>query len=217
MLGDDVLTPSPLQDDVYNPYYALIGQRLAIDSHGEQFTMQYALWDFMRSIGEKSVAGRSKMQADAGDDGLDDGENVSDKKIAHVARTYAWWIARGALSLNVLKSVDFTALKRRGNLFLQLLITNVLLSTQTTSPTLTSFTKGKGAEGDRKALEACVTRGTAGNIPLAQGLLFFITKELTSRDIQRINGKSAKTATARVEWAAGLACNVLQATASQGA
>ncbi len=202
-------------DEAYNPFFALIGQQLAMDSHSAKFTMQYALWDFMRSIGETSVAGRSKadLSEDTYDE-FDDERAVSDKKLAHVARAYAWWIAQDVLSFNVLKSVDFTTLKSRGTLFLQLLLANTLLYTQSSSPTLDAFPKFVESSADRKALEDCLVRGTAGNVDLARGLLFFTRKELQDQQLTRIMGKNAPKPVARcLKWAIGFMNKFLESAA----
>ncbi|KDN38929.1 hypothetical protein K437DRAFT_228310 [Tilletiaria anomala UBC 951] len=207
-------------DEVYNPYYALIGWRLATDSHSTRFTMQYALWDFLRSIGESGVAGRSRAEAAAEHGADEDGEDVSERKLAHVARAYAWWIAKEALSLNILKTVDFTSLKPKGTLFLQLLLVNVFLSTQSAAPSLVTFVKSKDANsqpgaGDRKSLETCLLKGTAGNPDLARGLLYFLRKDLGKRDVKRILGKSAaKAASLRLTWALEVAEEILEVGAS---
>ena len=91
------------KDKVYNPYFSLIGLQLADQSHATRFTMQYALWDFLRSIGETTATGRKRAELMEEDEDDFDGTEVSETKLAHVARCYAWWIAKGVLSLNVLK------------------------------------------------------------------------------------------------------------------
>lgn len=99
-------------DAAYNPYFALIGFQLAGPHVGDparavRFTMQYALWDFMRAtLGQTGVAGKSRAEdqvAEDEEDRLEGNEDVDEKRIANVARSYAWWIAKGALTLNVLK------------------------------------------------------------------------------------------------------------------
>lgn len=95
----------------FNPYYALVGQQLAVDDGGAKFTMQYCLWDFLRSLGQKECGGKS-FSVDDNDDGdeedghgFDQGERSeqSATKVQNVARAYAWWLAKGSLSLYALK------------------------------------------------------------------------------------------------------------------
>lgn len=90
---------------MYNPYYTLVAARLCAKSHSFQITLQYILWDFVRSdLGEQSVGGQElvKNLADQADAGAD-GTKVSPRKLAHTAKFYAWCIAKNALSLAVLK------------------------------------------------------------------------------------------------------------------
>lgn len=103
------------REEVYNPFYSLVGVELAKRDAGVKVTMQFCLWDYLRSIGEKKVGGRSVIanQDDEDDDeGAfgDDGEEeegrkgeLARQKMWHLARCYGWWIAKGALGLNVLR------------------------------------------------------------------------------------------------------------------
>lgn len=97
------------QEKAYNPFYTLVVARLLSESstqaqHSYQITLQYALWDFFRSLGEEEVGGAS--MAGAGGATLDSAE-VAQRKSAHYARAYAWWCAKSGLSLNILK-VSYT-------------------------------------------------------------------------------------------------------------
>jgi len=51
-----------LQEATYNPYYSLIGAQLSADSTGTRITMQFCLWDFLRTLGERQVGGRSIVE-----------------------------------------------------------------------------------------------------------------------------------------------------------
>jgi hypothetical protein len=93
-----------LQEKAYNPFYTLVVSRLLNESptqatHSYQITLQYALWDFFRSLGEDEVGGASM----AGSGGTTDRPDVVQKKSNHLARAYAWWCAKSSLSLNILK------------------------------------------------------------------------------------------------------------------
>lgn len=92
------------QEKAYNPFYTLVVSRLLSQSstqstHSYQITLQYALWDFFRSLGEEEVGGASM----AGSGGATDTPDVAQKKSSHLARAYAWWCAKSGLSLNILK------------------------------------------------------------------------------------------------------------------
>jgi nucleolar MIF4G domain-containing protein 1 len=88
----------------------MIGQKLASESRSIQITMQFLLWDFFRELGEKEVAGQEMLknlhhnQDDTQPDYNDrDGSAVDLNKLHHFAWAYAWWIAKGALPITVLK------------------------------------------------------------------------------------------------------------------
>ena len=78
-------------------------------AHSYAVTLQYRLWDLFRDLGETDVGGTKKLEsADAGDGG----NKVGKRKADNLARAYGWWIAKGVLSITVLKvrepSVDTT-------------------------------------------------------------------------------------------------------------
>lgn len=78
-------------------------QRLIASSpktaHSYQITLQYALWDLLRDMGETSVGGTERLAA--GSEAT--GEPVSSRKSRNTARAYGWWLAKGTLSLTILK------------------------------------------------------------------------------------------------------------------
>ncbi|PWN42541.1 hypothetical protein IE81DRAFT_323301 [Ceraceosorus guamensis] len=215
----------------YNPYYVLIGVQLAADSPGTRVTMQYCLWDFLRSLGEKHVGGKTIVDGAASDSEDEDGDVSSNampaRKMAHLARAYGWWIAKGALTLNVLKTVGFATLKPRGARFLQLLLAHVLLSTQVPSPLQTlriksapslslSKTKSLGA-GDQQALEEVLVSGTVGNQDLSKGLLYFIDAHVAKKnEIAQLvgRGEEVEGTRTRLLWAAATAKEVLSVGAT---
>ncbi|CEH15949.1 Protein involved in high osmolarity signaling pathway [Ceraceosorus bombacis] len=213
----------------YNPYYVLIGVQLATDSPGTRVTMQYCLWDFLRSLGEKHVGGKTIVDRDASESEDEDDDVSSNamraRKMAHLARAYGWWIAKGALGLNVLKTVSFATLKPRGARFLQLLLAHVLLSTQVSSPLQTlriksapslSKTKSLGA-GDGQALEEVLVSGTVGNQDLSKGLLYFIDAHVAKKnEIAQLvgRGEEVEGTRTRLFWAASTAKEVLSVGAT---
>ncbi|PWN19042.1 hypothetical protein BCV69DRAFT_300822 [Microstroma glucosiphilum] len=153
------------REEVYNPFYSLVGVELAKRDAGVKVTMQFCLWDYLRSIGEKRVGGRSVIanqdEDDEDDEGAfgDEGEGgeeegrkgeLARQKMWHLARCYGWWIAKGALGLNVLRTISFSTLKPRSTHFLHLLMVHLLLSTQTNSPSLT-LPRRKTKSSDRRS------------------------------------------------------------------
>jgi len=127
----------------YNPYYTMIGQKLASESRSIQITMQYLLWDFFRDLGEKEVGGQEMLKSlnfDQDDIEQDyHGPNCNSvdlKKLHHFAWAYGWWIAKGSLPITVLKPLPFGSLKQKTQEFLAILISLIFLSVHSSSPTL---------------------------------------------------------------------------------
>lgn len=210
----------------FNPYYALVGQQLAIDDGGAKFTMQYCLWDFLRSLGQKECGGKSfSVDDDEEGDGFDDdGQEQSSTKVENVARAYAWWFAKGSISLYVLKPIDFTALKPKSTTFLQLLFIHLLLSVQSTSPALTlslsrlaearardEEEEVKGTTDQRAALESLFVRGLATNTVLTRGLALFVQQNVAGKALKMARDKlgADKVSVARLKWALGIVKQVL--------
>ncbi|PWN89205.1 hypothetical protein FA10DRAFT_253280 [Acaromyces ingoldii] len=210
----------------FNPYYALVGQQLAIDDGGAKFTMQYCLWDFLRSLGQKECGGKSfSVDDDEEGDGFDhDGQEQSSTKVENVARAYAWWFAKGSISLYVLKPIDFTALKPKSTTFLQLLFIHLLLSVQSTSPALTlslsrladarardEEAEVKGTPDQRAALESLFVRGLATNTVLTRGLALFVQQNVAGKAPKMARDRlgADKVSVARLKWALGIVKQVL--------
>ncbi|PWN50245.1 ARM repeat-containing protein [Violaceomyces palustris] len=208
-------------EKVYNPYYVLIGQQVCKDSHGMKVTLQYCLWDFLREIGEKEVGGRS--MASRLDDGANEGEDSDEddqddevkarktnpRRIANLARAYGWWMAKGSITLNALKTINFTEVRSRGVTFLQLMIVNTILSTQTNSPVAQTLKPPKGSSGDEgsssgqlKPLESVLLKGTSGNQELCKGLLLFCQRYLDRNHLKSLVGKErgVEFTLTRLEW-----------------
>lgn len=215
------------QERTYNPYYVLVGQHLAQDQPGMRVTMQFVLWDYFRDIGEKRVGGES-MQG--GEDAEADDEDAEDtsaavlsdvhrmRKLIHVARAYAYWFARGGLSLSALKTVDFTSLHAAGTMFLQHVLLQVLLLSQTKSPILTPRVHTALAKpptkAQREGLEQLLVKGTVGQPHLAQGLLVFFKMHLQREDMATLLGDTDPAVLDRLCWAADVAHETLSVGAT---
>lgn len=201
----------------YNPYYVLIGQALAEDHPGMRITLQYVLWDYFREIGEKHVGGET-MAAQLDEEALPDaGESRSSHKLAHLARAYGTWIGHGALSLIILRPVDFVSLQANGVRFLQQLFVYTLLATQTKAPMLTDAVRSRLAQpaskADRSAVERVLVKGTVGQPTLAQGLLVFLRQHLRKRDVAAVLG-AEEPVLPRVQWAVKVALETVNVGAT---
>lgn len=232
------------REQVYNPYYCLVGWKLGCDDTSTRITMQFALWDYLREIGEKSVGGRSVVR-DAESDGQDaefddpdesrDAASTSTTRLWHMSRCYGWWIAKGALSLSVLRTIDFASLRSAKAInFLRLLFLHMLLSCQTQNPLLRfkSHVGDSDAAVQRQhqvAIERLFLRGTKGLADLTRGLHFFFATQLKEGDVQELIGvDGARNGSAnthggtsalesRASWACTLAEGILSKAATSAA
>jgi nucleolar MIF4G domain-containing protein 1 len=161
---------------VYNPYYTLVGQRLSQHDHSFKITFQYALWDFLREMGATDVGGMEKVR-DGQVVGLEDGVDASGKKvplrrIVNLSKMYGFLITSQDLSLVMLKTVTFTSLQEQPTTFFQLLLTNVILSSQPQLQLQEGTSKEK-PKYNAQALADIFIRA-AVNPTLAQGIIFFL-------------------------------------------
>ncbi|KAF9205931.1 suppressor of glycerol defect [Haplosporangium sp. Z 27] len=170
-------------ETVYNPYYTLVGQRLCQHDHSFKITYQYSLWDLLREMGATDVGGMEKVK-DGQVIGLDDGVDGSGKKvplrrIVNLSKMYGFLIHSQDLSLVMLKTVTFTSLPEQPTLFFQLLMTNIILSSQSHIHSPLQQNQAQKEESKEKpkykaqALADIFIRA-AVNPTLAQGIIFFL-------------------------------------------
>jgi nucleolar MIF4G domain-containing protein 1 len=75
-------------EEIYNPYYAFIATKFCQSSHGFKITLQYALWDALRSFDEVTD---------------DDDEAALIRRISHLSKFYSGLVGDSHLSLTILK------------------------------------------------------------------------------------------------------------------
>ncbi|KAF9306272.1 suppressor of glycerol defect [Mortierella antarctica] len=165
---------------VHNPYYTLVGQRLCQHDHSFKITFQYSLWDLLREMGATDVGGMEKVK-DGQVIGLDDGQGgkkVALRRIVNLSKMYAFLITSHDLSLVMLKTVTFTSLPTQPTLFFQLLMTNIILSSQPQIHSPLQNQKEKEAPREKPKLNgqalADIFIRAAVNPTLAQGIIFFL-------------------------------------------
>ena len=208
-------------EPTFNPYYVLIGQQLAQEHPGMRVTLQYVLWDYFRDLGESRVGGAHVVQDEESDvdESLVD-DPVRLRKLVHLARAYGYWVATDSLSLSVLKPVDFTTLHGPATLFLQHLLLQLLLVTQTQAPMLTPRLRMRlvraPAPRDRERLERLVVKGTMGHPGLAQGLLVFLRLHMADAQLERLLGGEDAAVLTRLVWAVRTATETLSVGATAG-
>ncbi|KAH8994909.1 armadillo-type protein [Lactarius akahatsu] len=172
----------------YNPYYAFVGQHLCRTSHSYKITLQFCLWDFLRGIGESSVGG-----AECGEDDFEV-KDISSTKANNVANAYAWWVAKGCVTLSVFKPVDFTILKPRTRDFLSYFFRQLFANSQSSIPTLQSDVP---PTRNKASLEEIFVKAARIQV-LAMGLVYFLTEMKKGSEEEFIR------------WAIGVAIDALR-------
>ncbi|KIP05858.1 hypothetical protein PHLGIDRAFT_107708 [Phlebiopsis gigantea 11061_1 CR5-6] len=162
-------------EKAFNPYYAFVVQQLCRNSHSYKVTLQFCLWDFLRDLGETTVGGAEVLK-NLKDDGPVVGfdlTKISETRKRNVARAYAWWLAKDCCTLAILKPVDFTVLKITTQRFFQELFTHLLISTQLSTPMLTSDPKDYPSTRNRGSIEEVFIKATRIQA-LGLGLVYFL-------------------------------------------
>lgn len=103
----------------------LVSKRLCEADHSFKVTFQYCLWDFLRECGESEVGGLERSAAEA--PLVDANKNVRLSKLMNMAKFYASLVAESALTLAVLKSINFMSVQRNARIFLEIFFANLLL------------------------------------------------------------------------------------------
>ncbi|EJD49082.1 hypothetical protein AURDEDRAFT_85439 [Auricularia subglabra TFB-10046 SS5] len=188
----------------YNPFWALVV--LKTTSPAQRITLQFALWDFLRGMGEARVGGAEVVKnADAHSDAFGgDAGKIGGTQLENVARAYGWWIAKGACSITALKPLEFELLKPQTRRFVTRLLVHLFISTQVTSPAAPI------AKATRKREEIERALLFAARVPtLQQGLLYF----LNSAFKKPLDGPEGQL----VQWAVDVAKDTLTAGVDIGA
>jgi nucleolar MIF4G domain-containing protein 1 len=101
--GSQISISLTSQEKSYNPYYTFVGQNLCQTSHSYKITLQFCLWDFLRGIGESSVGGAEVLKNMKGSEDSFEVKDISSTKMNNIANAYAWWVAKGCVTLSVFK------------------------------------------------------------------------------------------------------------------
>ncbi|KAF5367452.1 hypothetical protein D9758_003658 [Tetrapyrgos nigripes] len=180
-------------EKAYNPYYTLVCQHLCGLSHSYKITLQYCLWDFLRSLGESNVGGVEvikNLKDGGGDEGFDV-KSISSTRMRNVAKAYAWWIAKDCITLAVLKPVDFMLLKPQTQTFLRHLFIQLFLSSQSPTPLIAKQVTTR----NRAAVEEIFIKGSRIQ-SLSMGLVFFLSKNFSEEHMEGLEETTVKL----VKW-----------------
>ncbi|KIM20855.1 hypothetical protein M408DRAFT_81406 [Serendipita vermifera MAFF 305830] len=200
-------------EKAYNPYYALVGQRLLSASHAHRITTRFTLWDFLRSIGETGIGHKG------GDDGFETPAGPSTSRTRNMAKFYGWLIARGSLSIFALRPINFTLLQPNTLGFLDTLFYDIFVNSQGPTPILSrtglatlwqrgdTSIIGKAKYDKGQIVETFMPAIRDGD--LAKGLIVYLSKF-----IKRKVGQGEEGERRFFVWAVDVAKEVLEMSSS---
>lgn len=139
-------------EETYNPYYTLVLNNLCANSYDHRFTLQYALWDLLRELGDGAV---------------------TESRVANTGKSIAFLIARGSVDLTILKAIEFTELGKPTRRFLDTLLRTLVIATQTPSPLLKLPKAFKIEDMDVEVVEETFDRALS-NPELSGGLAWVL-------------------------------------------
>ncbi|KAK6905960.1 hypothetical protein I203_106795 [Kwoniella mangroviensis CBS 8507] len=151
-------------EQTYNPYYTLILSNLCSNSYDHRFTLQYALWDFIREL-ESGSGESTKLK-----------KQKQKQRQENIAKAIGYVVGRGGLDLTVFKAIDFTLLSTPLLGFLVTFLIHMFLSVHTVSPIFTlpkSF--DSKSEFDEETVEEKFEK-TLSNTELAGGWLYVLER-----------------------------------------
>ncbi|OAX80712.1 hypothetical protein ACJ72_04951 [Emergomyces africanus] len=200
-----------MEEEAHNPYYTLIARKLCGERRMKMAFM-FSLWDVFKRMGEKGDLDEEDLDADAGD--VDDGDSsVKSKAIVNLAKMFGTLVADGALTLGILKVLDFAYLQPKTRTFVELLLVTVMLQTQQKRARLLhkkeremseSKKGGDDVEFDEQAL-ADVFMRTRETPQIVPRLIYFIRKVVAKTDI--VPSKREKKI---VQWGSKVALDTLK-------
>ncbi|KAF3422572.1 hypothetical protein E2986_02446 [Frieseomelitta varia] len=93
-----------LQENKFNPYYAVLAQKLCEYNRKYQLTIQYNLWDKLKTL-----------------------ETYENKQLSNLAQFLIYLFIEKCLTISILKVIHFTELERLTTKFLEQIILGILL------------------------------------------------------------------------------------------
>jgi len=133
-----------------------------------------------------------------------DVKSISKTRIQHVAKAYAWWIAKDCASLMILKPVDFTRLKIQTRDFFKDLFIQIFVNSQRSTPVSNPNVKDLVFTRNRNAIEEIFIKVSPVE-SLAMGLVFFLLESFPEEQFKSDDGFSRF-----LQWAVGVAKDTLR-------
>ncbi|EQL29902.1 hypothetical protein BDFG_07586 [Blastomyces dermatitidis ATCC 26199] len=197
-----------MEEEAHNPYYTLIARKLCGERRMKMAFM-FSLWDVFKRMGEKGDMDEEDFDADI-DENSDNA--VTSKAIVNLAKMFGSMVADGALTLGILKVLDFAYLQPKTKTFVELLLVTVMVQTQQkrlrklrrNEQAPSGSKEADGEEFDEKAL-ADVFMRTRETPQIVPRLIYFIRKVVAKTDI--VASKKEKRI---VKWASNIALDTLK-------
>ncbi|RHZ54829.1 hypothetical protein CDV55_104942 [Aspergillus turcosus] len=210
-----VLTHCAMEEEAYNPYYTLIARRLCGElGRRMKVSFMYTLWNGFKRMGESGDMDEDDEDTGFGDDN-DERNQLSMKAAVNLAKMYGSLIADGALTLSVLKTLNFAYLQPKTKAFLEILIITVIQQSQKSKRG--GKKKGKQADQDEEAernekpLMEIFLR-TQDTPQVVKGLIYFIRKVVSKTDIVESEREQKL-----VRWGCRVAVDALKVVANEDA
>ncbi|KAL2000858.1 hypothetical protein VTN02DRAFT_2546 [Thermoascus thermophilus] len=219
-----VLVHCAMEEEAHNPYYTLIARKICGElGRRIKVAFMFSLWDIFKRMGE-----RGDLDDDDGDDDMgtgfdgDDERQVTTKSVVNLAKMYGTLVAEGALTLGILKNLNFAYLQPKTSMFVELLVITIIQKTQEKKKqkkkkkSKNEQTKDPDDDNDNddgrdeKRLMEVFLR--ARDTPqVVKGLIFFVRKVVAKTDIVP-SEKDRKL----VQWGCKVAVDALRAVSEGG-
>ncbi|PGG98157.1 hypothetical protein GX51_06944 [Blastomyces parvus] len=203
-----VLLHCAMEEEAHNPYYTLIARKLCGERR-MKMALMFSLWDVFKRMGEKGDMDEEDFDADI-DDGGDNA--VTSNAIVNLAKMFGSMVTDGALTLGILKVLDFAYLQPKTKTFVELLLVTVMVQSQQkrgkklrkNEKAASGSKEADEQEFDEKAL-ADVFMRTRETPQIVPRLIYFIRKVVAKTDI--VASKKEKRI---VQWASKVALDTLK-------
>jgi nucleolar MIF4G domain-containing protein 1 len=178
-------------EPAWNPYYGVLAAKLC-DTHAYRKTFQFLLWDVVRELGDDDESEEDFF-------GDDDDDAARTHKLLNVGRLYGHLVAQGALSLSVLRTIDFVTAAGDVAVFAEVLLVLMLDHAARAAQTNvagagTAPARGHEPKFDPRALRQCVLRAAEQPVLLG-GIKYFLERRVPRSPF--VTGRKQRR---RVEW-----------------
>ena len=176
-------------EKTFNPFYAALLTRTCTDRK-LKMAIQFSIWDLFKQMGELS-----NDSDDSDNEGQKPSSKLTLREVVNLARTFGTVVGSGTQTLSFLKVLNLTYLQQHTRIFLEVLLTTMILQTQ------------KGQEKGRN--EAKLLKPVLESkelLEMASSLQYFIREVLGKSDIA---GSSTERRT--VKYGCRIICDALAA------